>query len=71
MSYSRLRGRIRELYNTDLAFAKALKCSPAAISSKLNGKAGWSLSDMRKICELLNIEKSDIYDYFFDDVQKS
>lgn len=65
MSYSKLRGRIRERYKSQAAFAKEIGKSVCSINLKLNGKAEWSAPDIRKTCEVLDIEPADIPQYFF------
>ena len=65
MSYSKLRGRIRERFKSQAAFAKAIDKSVCSVNLKLNGKAEWSASDIRKTCEVLDIKAADIPAYFF------
>ncbi len=65
VSYRKLRARIIEKYGTQEAFAKAFGISKNSFSLKMNGKAGFSQSDILKCCELLEIERSEIGDYFF------
>lgn len=68
--YSKLRGRIREVYKTETKFADALGISPTTLSSKLNNKVGFSNDEMLNICTLLNIPLSDTSNYFFANVAK-
>ena len=63
--YSKLRGRIREVYKTETKFADALGIAPTTLSSKLNNKVGFSNDEMLEICNLLSIPLSDTVDYFF------
>lgn len=65
MSYSKLRGRIREVYGTQAAFAQAVPMSEATLSSKLTGKTEWSRADIEKTCCLLGIPLADAHLYFF------
>lgn len=65
MSYAKLRGRIRERYRSQAAFAEAIDRSVCSVNLKLNGKAEWSATDMRKACEVLDIAAEDIPQYFF------
>ena len=65
--YSKLRGRIREVYGTQEAFAEAIDRTPAYVSLRLTGKMDWAQTDIWAICELFNIGKEDIGLYFFED----
>lgn len=65
MSYSKLRGRIRERYKSQAAFAEALGKSICSVNLKLNGKVDWSASEIRTTCELLDIQPAEIPQYFF------
>ena len=65
--FSFLRGRIRELYQTEKNFAKVLNnnigMSVGAFSNKINGKTNFSDVEIFVICQLLNIplEKASLY----------
>lgn len=65
MSYSKLRGRIRERYKSQAAFAEAIGKSVCSVNLKLNGKVEWSAQEIRKACEVLDIAPADIPQYFF------
>ena len=52
VSYSKLRGKIREVFGTQEAFAVALGINAATISGKLNGEA-------------LHIPMEEMHVYFF------
>jgi transcriptional regulator with XRE-family HTH domain len=65
VDYSKLRGRIRERFSTQAAFASALCVSACALSQKLNGKSEWAADEIRKACELLDIEPGELQYYFF------
>ena len=65
MSYSKLRGRIRERYKSQAAFAEALGKSVCTVNLKLNGKVDWSAPEIRTACELLDIPPAEIPRYFF------
>jgi hypothetical protein len=65
MDYRKLRGRIKEMFDTNGAFAEALELDPATLSSKLNNKSEWTTNEIVKACELLNIALSDAHLYFF------
>ena len=65
MNTRKLRGRIRECYETQEAFAKALNVSPATLSKKLMGKTEWDRQEIEEACSLLNIPAEEIPTYFF------
>lgn len=65
MSYSKLRGKIRELYGTQDAFATAMGLNAATISAKLNGKTDWTRKEVETACALLNIPMLEMTMYFF------
>lgn len=64
-TYKKLKGKIKEVYDTQSAFAKALGLSENSLSNKLNGKIGLSQEDIELWSELLNIDKAEIGTYFF------
>lgn len=63
--YSKLKGRIREIFDTQSAFADAMGISAITLSAKLNNKGQWKSSEIDKACELLKIAKEEIPIYFF------
>ena len=65
MDYSKLRGKIREVYHSEFEFAKAMNLSRTTLSAKLNGKTQWSMSEVENSCKLLTIPMSEIEIYFF------
>lgn len=65
MDYSKLRGKIREKFGNQEAFAAALEMSPASVSSKLNGRTEWQSDEIVKACELLGIPLEQTWEYFF------
>lgn len=66
-TYGRLRERIKIKYEKIDAFAEDMKKSRTSISLKLNGKVPWTLSEIELACKLLQIQKTEIVDYFFYD----
>lgn len=65
MSYPKLRGRIREKYGTQEAFAVAMGIHPATLSAKLQGRVDWSLQEMKRAAELLELTVEETPAYFF------
>lgn len=63
--YSKLKGKIREVYGTDAAFGKAMGLGRTSLSQKLNNKSEWAQDEMEKAMELLNIPRASIRAYFF------
>lgn len=63
--YSKLRGKIKEVFNTQEAFAEAMEMSTTSISAKLNNKVEWSQKEIDKASEVLMIPKDEIPMYFF------
>lgn len=63
--YSKLNGKIREVYGKCAAFAAAMGLSERSLSLKLNNKVGWKQREMDLAIELLGIVASEIGVYFF------
>lgn len=64
-NYSKLLGRIVEKVGTQCAFSERMELSERSISLKLNGKISWKQSEIAKACEVLDIQLSEIAEYFF------
>lgn len=65
MNESKLRGRIREKFSTQEAFAEAVGMANTTLSAKLNGKTDWKRQEIEDACRLLDISAADIPLYFF------
>lgn len=65
MSYAKLRGKIREVFGTNEAFAEAMEMDTSSLSAKLNNKSPWKREEIEKACRLLGIPIEDVYLYFF------
>ncbi len=63
--YSKLRGRIVEVFNTQSNFANAMGWSERTLSLKMNGMRPWKQLDICKAIQLLNLTNEDIPAYFF------
>ena len=63
--YSKLEGRIREVFKTKTAFAEALGLSMRTLGLKLNGKRDFRQGEILKSALLLDIPFKDICLYFF------
>ena len=69
MGCAKLRGKIREVYGSQAAFAEAMTkegvpISSCSISLKLNGHSEWTADEIRMACKLLDIAPEDIPVYF-------
>ena len=64
-NYNKLRGKIVEIYGSQIEFAKAMKWSEKTVSLKLNGKVPWKQTDIMTAIQILRLSESDIQDYFF------
>jgi DNA-binding Xre family transcriptional regulator len=63
--YAKLRGVILEKYGRQEDFASALNVDKTTLNLKLNGKSDFTASEIKKSCELLGINPSEIEKYFF------
>lgn len=65
MSYAKLRGKIREVFGTNAAFAAAMPMDLSTLSAKLNGKSPWKREEIEQACVILGIPIEEVYLYFF------
>ena len=63
--YSKLRGRIREIYGTQDKYAEKLHMGKVSLSQRLNGKLEFSQHEIMASCDILGIPTSEIPVYFF------
>ena len=64
-NYSKLKGRIIEIYGSQRNFAHAMGTSERTISLKLNGRIPFSQTEITKAISLLNLNLSQASEYFF------
>lgn len=64
-NYAKLRGKIREVFGTQKAFADALGISSVSLSKKLNNMVEFTQEEINRSCELLHIVTVEIPVYFF------
>lgn len=64
-NYNKLKGKIKEVFGTQEAFAKAVGCSAAYISQVFNGKSFFTQAIIDKAVEVLGIPEDEIGPYFF------
>ena len=65
MSYSKLRGKIVEVFRNNASFAEAMGMDKSSLSFKLNNKTPWKREEIEKACELLGINIEEVHLYFF------
>ena len=63
--FSKLYGKIREVFGTQEAFANAMGMGRNAVNQRLTGAIDWKSPEMVKACELLGIPLCDLWIYFF------
>lgn len=63
--YSKLRGKIVEVFGKNESFAPAMGMSERTLSLKLNSLRFWKQPEMEKACDLLGIPREEIPAYFF------
>lgn len=63
--YSKLRGRIREIFKTQSSFAKEMGMSTTSLSAKLNNLVEFSQKEIDRAVKLLKISQEEIPAYFF------
>lgn len=66
-AYNKLRGRIVEKCGSQAVLAEKLGISENAMSKKMRCLTGFSQEDILNICEMLDISRAEIGDYFFAD----
>lgn len=64
-NYSKLKGRIKEICDTQDEFASRLGIGRVSLSQRLNNQLEFTQDEMFKSCEVLEFEVSDIPLYFF------
>lgn len=67
MAYNKLKGRIVEKFGSQAKFAAALGMTENTVSRKMQDKVEFSKDDMVRWAELLDIDSSKFWDYFFAD----
>ena len=64
--YSKLYGKIKEVYGTQEAFAEDMGISRSAVNGRLTQIVEWKSPEIVKACELLGIPLTDAHLYFFN-----
>ncbi|MDO4302138.1 MAG: DUF739 family protein [Clostridia bacterium] len=63
--YSKLKGRIREKFNTQDNFANALGIGRVSLSQRLNNQLEFDSKEILRSIKLLDLTEDDIPKYFF------
>lgn len=63
--YSKLRGRIKEKFNTQDNFANALGIGRVSLSQRLNNQLEFDAGEILKAIHLLDLTEAEIPQYFF------
>ena len=63
--YSKLRGKIKEVFGTQDQFAIAIGIGRVSLSQRLNNQLEFTQDEMFKSCDALNIDYVEIPTYFF------
>ena len=65
MDYRKLKGKIKEVFDTQEAFAEAMDMSQTSVNLRLNDKVEWKTQDIVRACGLLSIPLTEAHLYFF------
>lgn len=65
-NHSKLLGKIRECGYTQKSLAKAIQMNVGTLNQKLKNSSHFTTEEIDNICERLNIAKSEIGTYFFN-----
>lgn len=63
--YSKLKGKIKEVYGTQDNFAKAIGISRVSLSLRLNNNLEFSQNEMARALLALNADQSQLIDFFY------
>lgn len=63
--FNKLRGRIKECFGSEKAFAEAMGIAASNLSARLNGKIHWGADEIKAASDLLRIPDEEMVAYFF------
>lgn len=63
--YNKLRGKIREVCNTQDKFSEQLGLGRVSVSQRLNNQSEFTQDEIYKSCRILHIDAAEIPVYFF------
>lgn len=64
-NYDKLKGRVKEIFDTQENFANAINISATSLNYKLNNKKKWSQNEIYNSILVLQIPSNEIINYFF------
>lgn len=64
-NYDKLKGRIKEIFDTQENFANAINISSASVSYKLNNKKNFTQNEIFNSIKVLKLKEENIQEYFF------
>lgn len=65
MAYKKLKLKIKEVFDTQENFAKAMGMGYTGLNFRLNGKTDWKTAEIAKACDLLGVPLAEAHLYFF------
>lgn len=63
--FRKLRGRIKEYYGSEKAFAEAMGMAQSSLSARLNNLIHWDGAETKRVCDLLEIPDDEVVAYFY------
>lgn len=63
--YSKLKGKIVEVFHSQLRFCEAVGITQQSLNKLLTGKSQFSQTRIFQFCDYLDIPKEEIPEYFF------
>lgn len=63
--HNKLKGKIREVYGTQVEFAKTIGISSASLNKKLNNKVEFTQKEISQAVISLELDNNEIPVYFF------
>ena len=63
--YSKLKGKIKEVFDTQDAFSEAMEMHRVSMNQRLSGIIEWRSPEIKKACDLLGIPLEEAHLYFF------
>lgn len=64
-NYDKLKGRVKEIFDTQENFANAINISTTSLNYKLNNKKKWTQNEIYNSILVLQIPNNEIINYFF------
>lgn len=63
--YKKLKLKIKEVYDTQEAFADAMDMNYTSLNQRLNNAVEWKTQEVVQACDLLHIPLVEAHEYFF------